>query len=204
MTTACLQGFTHWGITMKILLQRVWKGKVEWNDLAPAEVWNTYQQWRSELNLLSMKHISRCYYPKGVQIASVEIHRFSDISELAYAGVLYTYDWCYGGIHATIVTAKTHIAPIKRVTILWLECVVPANWWIMSNKSFVSPLPISTCMFGLIATLSLTGLLETHAHHFKPFVGNCVSCTHCGCHTLQQVETYVKGSQNPADGASRG
>ena len=70
-------------ITMKILPQQVWEAKVEWDDPVPVEVRNTYQQWRPKLNLLSSKHISGCHYAKEAQIVLVEIHGFSDASELA-------------------------------------------------------------------------------------------------------------------------
>ena len=51
-------------IKMKILLQKLWEIKVDWDDLVTEEIRDTWLQWRSELDLLTTKHIPRCYYSK--------------------------------------------------------------------------------------------------------------------------------------------
>ena len=76
-------------ITVKILLQRLWEEKVDWDDVVPMSVKEMWLRWRSELQLLSTKYIPRCYFPKDCQISSTEIHGFCDASEHAYAAVVY-------------------------------------------------------------------------------------------------------------------
>ena len=44
-------------IKMKILMQRLWELKVDWDDPLPPDIHNTWLQWRSELKLLSDKHL---------------------------------------------------------------------------------------------------------------------------------------------------
>ena len=62
------------------------------------------------------------YFLKQIIIVSRELHAFSDVSEAAYAGVVYlravdsTND-----THMSLVIAKTKVAPIKRLTIPRLE-----------------------------------------------------------------------------------
>ena len=141
-------------VKVKILLQYLWELKVDWDDPVPQLIKDVWLQWRSELHYLSEKHISQCYFPKGVVIESTQLHGFSDASEDAYAGVIYLrlID-SDGNVHISLFTAKTKVAPIKRLTIPHLElCGAhrPTRSTLnMSKKSFISPSEIFTP--GLIA-----------------------------------------------------
>lgn len=57
--------------------------------LSPDSIVEAWEQWKTELPLLTNRPIQRCHFPKGVEITSLELHRFSDASEKAYAGVEY-------------------------------------------------------------------------------------------------------------------
>ena len=109
-------------ITMKILLQRLWESKVDWDDSVPEEIEDTWRKWRSELSVLSTLGIPRCYFPKEATVCSVQIHGFSDASEAAYAGVVYlrTVDSA-GNVHISLITSKTKVSPTKRLSIPRLE-----------------------------------------------------------------------------------
>ena len=109
-------------VKAKILLQRMWEVKVQWDDPVPQELEQTWQQWRAELSLLADRHIPRCYFPKDAAIAYRQLHGFSDASEQAYSGVVYLrlVDTT-GCVHISLVIAKTRVAPIKRLTIPRLE-----------------------------------------------------------------------------------
>ena len=76
-------------IKVKILLQRLWEQRVDWDDVVPDPIHEEWLQWRSNLNILSKRHIPRCYFNKDTQVASLELHGFSDASENAYAAVVY-------------------------------------------------------------------------------------------------------------------
>ena len=56
---------------MKILLQRVWERKIEWDDPVPQDIQETWEQWRSELDLLTNVHIPRHYYSKMAKPCSI-------------------------------------------------------------------------------------------------------------------------------------
>ena len=49
-------------IKMKILLQRLWEIKLDWDDPIPEHIYQDWFQWRSELPLLMTVRIPRCYY----------------------------------------------------------------------------------------------------------------------------------------------
>ena len=109
-------------IKVKILLQQLWELKVDWDDHVPETIHNSWMQWRSELNLLTTKHIPWCYFSKTTTITSTELHGFSDASEHAYAAVVYLRMTDTGGnTQVTLVTSKTKVAPIKKLTIPHLE-----------------------------------------------------------------------------------
>ena len=75
-------------IKVKILLQWVWGLKIGWDDLLPQNIHQLWLQWRSQLHLLTKRHIPQCYYHKHADIDSIKLHGFCDASEDAYAGVV--------------------------------------------------------------------------------------------------------------------
>lgn len=89
--------FSPYTIKMKILFQKLWEMKVNWDDEVPASVHESWLKWRSELGLLSTKYISRCYHDKKSSVDSMELYGFSDASEQAYSAVVYLRMECSDG-----------------------------------------------------------------------------------------------------------
>ena len=109
-------------IKVKILFQRLWELKIDWDDPVLMEIHIPWSQWRSELPIVSTKLIPRCYFPPDVCVKTTQLHGFSDASENAYAAVVYfRLTDTSGNIHISQVTSKTKIAPIKWLTIPRLE-----------------------------------------------------------------------------------
>ena len=67
-------------IKMKILLQRLWEIKLDWDEAVPEEVKNVWCRWRTELPSLTSVPIPRCYLPCGSPVAHLELHGFCDAS----------------------------------------------------------------------------------------------------------------------------
>lgn len=109
-------------IKMKILFQQMWELKVGWDDPVPESIRISWMRWRSELNLLTTKHIPRCYFDKRAHVTMMELHGFCDASEQAYAAVLYLRMTCSDGtVGVSLVESKTKVATIKKRTIPRLE-----------------------------------------------------------------------------------
>ncbi len=109
-------------IKVKVLLQQLWEQGIGWDDPVPSHIKDIWFQWRSELHLLSGKHIPRCYFDKATRVSSVELHGFCDASELAYAAVIYLrLTDSDDDVQVSLVTSKTKVAPIKRLSIPRLE-----------------------------------------------------------------------------------
>ncbi|GFY34071.1 uncharacterized protein TNCV_4982741 [Trichonephila clavipes] len=63
----------------KIFLQRLWRSKMEWNDLLPAE---EYREWHQFL--VSLENINNIEVPRHILVAfpeAIEIHGFADVHQ---------------------------------------------------------------------------------------------------------------------------
>ena len=132
-------------IRMKILPQRVWERRVDWDSPVPEEIQRAWQRWRCELPSLSSKGVPRCYLPKTVQVVSTQVHSFCDASEEAYVGVVYLrmVD-SKGDVHISLVMSKTKVAPIKRMSIPRLElCGAQVLAKLLDHVKDVLPVPAS-------------------------------------------------------------
>jgi hypothetical protein len=109
-------------VKMKILLQRVWESRVDWDDAVPSSIQDMWCQWRKELPVLSSKQIPRCYFPQDFHATSSQLHGFSDASEDAYAGVVYLrLTDVHDNVHVSLIVSKTKVAPLKCLTTPRLE-----------------------------------------------------------------------------------
>ena len=190
-------------IKVKILLQRLWEQKVDWDDPVPAPICDEWFQWRSELHLLSNKHIPRCYFDKKSEIASIQLHGFCDASENAYAAVVYLrMVTSFGKAEISLVTSKTKVAPIKKLTIPRLEL---SGAHLLAQLLFhlqnVFNLPPNAVYAWTDSTIVLSWLVG-NPRRFKVYVGNRIS------YIVELISperwNHVRGLENPADCASRG
>ena len=164
------------------------------------EVW---QRWGSELAILRDHQIPSCYFPKEANTTSIQLHGFSDASELAYAGEVYLrIKDSNNDVHLGLVMAKTRVAPIKSLTIPHLELcgatLLARMLHHISNTLNIAPEDTHT----LTDSLVVLSWLQGNPRRFKTFIGNQVSdimdlVSPCRWH-------HVDGSSNPADCASRG
>ena len=190
-------------IKMKILLQQLWEQKIDWDDFVPEPICDSWMQWRTELDLLSTKHIPRCYYSKTSRINAVELHGFCDASEKAYAAVVYLrMTDSDDRVQVTLVLSKTKVAPIKKLTIPRLElCGAYLLADLLHHVKQVFDLPLNQVYAWTDSTIVLSWLTGD-PRRFKTFVNNRVA------HIVELIGperwSHVSGEENPADCASRG
>ncbi len=190
-------------IKVKILLQHLWEQKVSWDDPVPSHIKDTWFQWRSELHLLSEKHIPRCHFDKATRVSSVELHGFCDASELAYAAVIYLrLTDTANDAQISLVTSKTKVAPIKRLTIPRLElCGAHLLAQLLHHVRQVFKVPLSHVCAWTDSTIVLNWL-DGSPKRFKTYVGNRISAI---VDLIPPTKwNHVSGLDNPADCASRG
>ena len=164
-------------IKVKTLLERLWELKVDWDDPVPTPIHDAWAQWRSELPLLADKYIPRCYFRKESHITSVDLHGFCDASELAYGAVIYLrMTDSRGDVQVLLVTAKTKVAPIKRLAIPRLElCGAHLLARLLRHVQQVFGLSLISVYAWTDSTIVLNWLVG-NPRRFKTYVGNRVSC----------------------------
>lgn len=149
---------------------------MDWDDPVPQEIQGIWSQWRAELPSLTCKSVSRCYFPKNVQIVSLKIHGFSDASEDASAGIVYLrmVD-SMGTIHTSLVVSKTKVSPIKRLSIPRLElCGAQVLTRLLHNVQGIFQVPLSE-MYAWTDSTIVLNWLTGNPRRFKTYVGNRVS-----------------------------
>ena len=163
-------------IKMKILLQKVWESKVDWDEPVPEAIEDVWSTWHSQLKLLSQIHVPRCYFPKNVQIVSIQLHSFSDASRDAYAGVVYLrMEDTDGTYHVALVASKTRLAPIKRLSIPRLElCGAYLLTVLMSHTQKILNILIEQVVAWTDSTIVIHWLDGSH-RRFKTYVSNRIS-----------------------------
>eukprot|EP00794_Sanderia_malayensis_P010236 gene10236-11286_t len=190
-------------ITVKIYFQQLWEQDIQWDDPLPTQLQQDWLTWRKELPLISALRIPRCFTPLNVSVVSRQLIGFSDASEKAYCGVVYlrSIDTA-GGVHMSIVIAKTKVAPLKRVSLPRLE-LCGALMLARLLKHCQEVLKVPTCDIRAFTDSTIV-LYWIHGSSqcFKTFEANRIS------ETQQLVPpelwNHVSGTDNPADAGSRG
>ena len=190
-------------IKVKILMQQLWEHKIDWDDPVPSSIRDAWSQWRSELHMLSQKHLPRCYFDKSTDPALIEMHGFSDASEAAYSAVVYLrITDKSGNVQTSLVSSKTKVAPIKRLSIPRLElCGAQLLAQLMHHIGNVLKIPLNHTYAWTDSTIVINWL-DGSPKRFKTYVGNRIS-------TIVDLIPpdkwrHVNGLENPADCASRG
>ena len=106
-------------LTVKQILQDLCRIKLEWDEKIPLQYIPRWENWLLDLPKLSSFSISSCLMPAEFgQVASSQLHHFSDASEDGYGSVSYL-----GlvneeqNIHCVFLFGKSPITPLKAVTI---------------------------------------------------------------------------------------
>lgn len=112
-------------IHLKILLQKIWRSQISWDELITEEQSKEWSVWLQNLQNIEKVKIQRCYLRNlsTWKNVTVQMHVFVDASEQASAAVAYLRLRRENNIECTLVSAKTHVAPLKPQTIPRLELV---------------------------------------------------------------------------------
>ena len=160
-------------IMIKILLQQLWEQKVGWDEEVPITIQEAWWQWRRELKLLSTKCIPRFYFPKESKVHTLELHGFSDASEMAYAAVAYFHAITIDSDkYVSLITSKTKVAPIKRMSIPRLElCGALVLARLLNHLRRIVDIPLEK-MFAWTDNTIVLHWMQGNPRRFKMFVGN--------------------------------
>ncbi|GFX33361.1 integrase catalytic domain-containing protein [Trichonephila clavipes] len=106
----------------KIFLQRLWRSKLEWNDLLPAEEYREWQQFLVSLE----NNINNIEIPRRILVAFpevIEIHGFADASERCYGTAVYC--------KSKNLKSETVVAALQLETAelyIWSDSMIVLAW----------------------------------------------------------------------------
>lgn len=105
-------------LPVKVLIQELWKEKVEWDEKIQDHHLQVLKQWTTSLPLIELIQVPRCYRnPDMPNNSTVQPHLFNDASEYAYSAVAYPRLDDHGGrVQCVFVLGKCRNAPLKRPT----------------------------------------------------------------------------------------
>lgn len=190
-------------IALKILLQKLWLEKLEWDDAVPADIKKTWQKMIGNLDILLTVAIPRCTLCAST--VTTELHCFVDASQSAYAACVYlrTTD-VYNNITINLLCAKTRVAPLKPITIPRLElCAALLGARLAVKATDALRCNLNHKYYWSDSTITLAWI-KTQPKLLKAFVCNRVNeIRELTAHSLSSWR-YIPTDTNPADMASRG
>lgn len=106
-------------IKSKIMMQRIWKLKIDWDEFVPEDIQTEWNEYKADLPSIEKIKIGR--WLKTTSNVTIYLHGFCDSSERATAASIYLVQSSEGNTSSMLVCAKTRVTPIKLVTIPRLE-----------------------------------------------------------------------------------
>lgn len=188
-------------VTAKIIIQKLWRLKISWDESIPTDLHSIWSNYKSQLAQLNHFKIPR--HALSINPISVQLHGFADASESAYGASVYIR--CVdslGNCTSNLFCAKTRVSPIKSITIPRLElcgCLLLSEL-IDRVKSSIDII-FSKAFYWCDSTIAVAWI-NTSPDKLKIFVANRVS----QIQNLTNIDDwrYVNTFDNPSDLLTRG
>lgn len=184
----------------KILMQKIWQQKIDWDDEVDSEIKEKWLEFREQLPI-----IEKLRAPRWLNCSPgdrVELIGFSDASEAAIGACVYLKSYTKDDIHVTLLASKTKVAPLKKVTLPRLElCAAELLTKLMTKLKIALKIEIQATHYYSDSKIALAWI-KSDPCRWKTFVANRVS----RIQTTSKPEEwhYINTKANPADFASRG
>lgn len=108
-------------IKAKLLLQELWIKEYTWDQQLSEDIaikWGKFRRDLTSIENISIPRWNR-YAPS---ISTIELHGFADASEKVYGAVVYSRVTTeYGKKFVTLLTSKTKVAPLRKISVPRLE-----------------------------------------------------------------------------------
>ncbi|PFX14995.1 hypothetical protein AWC38_SpisGene20813 [Stylophora pistillata] len=105
------------------ILQELCRDGIGWDEEVPDKLKSEWEKWRAELPALEKLRVPRCHKPQDFhEVKNIELHHFSDACQKGYGQCSYIrlVDE-ENRVHCSLVMGKSHVMPLKPVTIPRLE-----------------------------------------------------------------------------------
>ena len=185
----------------KLLLQDLWKRKIEWDSEIPEECMKTWTEFRNDLHYLSNIRIKRCIHEDfNNNKQNYELITFTDASDDAYAVVVYLKTINKDSNKINLIFSKTRIAPIKdNLTIPRLE-LMGVFIGCRASKFVINELKLDNVkQFIFTDSKCVIEWCKTEKPLNRFVIDRVKEIRESGIHIA-----YVKSEENPVDIASMG
>ncbi|XP_072400679.1 uncharacterized protein [Diabrotica undecimpunctata] len=180
-------------IQAKIILQRLWKLNLKWDESVPAELHTCFVDFINQLTELNQISIPR--HVTLFQGTYTELHGFCDASEAAYGACLYIKQ-------SQLLIAKSRVAPLKVLTIPKLElCAAMILTDLVKKVRDSSGINFAKFTFWTDSAIVIQWI-NSESHVWKPFVSNRIA--HIHKNSKANEWRHVPSKENPAYLISRG
>ena len=113
---------TPFTLKAKLIIQEMWRQNLDWDEDVPIGILKVWERWLEGTKDITEITIDRCYHLYGWQCSNIQLHIFCDASEVAYGAVGYLrFAFKDGTVYCCFVMGKSHLAPIKTLTMPRLE-----------------------------------------------------------------------------------
>lgn len=107
-------------VKAKILMQRLWKMNLTWDESVPNDIHTLWLDFVKHIRAVQKLNIPRRVVTPHSQ--RIQIHGFSDASEVAYGASIYIRSTdSHGNHHTNLLCSKSRIAPLKIISLPKLE-----------------------------------------------------------------------------------
>ncbi|XP_025407042.1 uncharacterized protein LOC112680991 [Sipha flava] len=187
-------------VRAKILLQSLWREKIDWDEPVPVNIQEQWFEYRTQLSAINRLSISR-KITNNLKSCVIEVNGFSDASTLAYGCCLYLRCTDNAGIHHTnLICAKSKVSPLKTLSLPRLELCAALLLTRLANKLIPKlKLKISQLYFWTDSEIILAWIASSSTK-WRTFVAHRV--TEIQNKTTKNQWRHV--STYPADVISRG
>lgn len=190
-------------VKAKLILQSVWKIKLDWDQPVPDQLAQEWISFVAKLSVLHQLQIPRCIFSSTSDSDKVSLCGFSDASEKAFGACLYVIAEDQNGvILSRLLCSKSRLAPLSSLSLPRLELCGALLLAQLINK-VVSCSKYNFHDITLFTDSSIVlNWLNAEPNKWKMFVANRVA-------EIQRLTEafewrHIDSSSNPADVVSRG
>ena len=188
-------------IVSRMILQRLWKFNLGWDDALPPEVEQQWKLWMEGLELLPRLRIDRCLTQESVNNA--KLHIFCDASGKGYAAAAYLVTGApTSGRCSRLVISKAKVAPLKQLSIPRLELMAALLGTELAEKIYPLLSLSKEEVHYYTDSTNVLCWIRSDSQDYNSFTGTRVAKIQTATH--RESWKWTDTDHNPADLPSRG
>ncbi|XP_066261302.1 uncharacterized protein [Euwallacea similis] len=188
-------------VRVKLLIQRLWQLKIDWDESIPSQLHSEWLGLRSEIARVGLLQVPRHVLVNNPK--SIEVHGFSDASERAYGCCVYLRSTDENGkIESHLLCAKSRVSPLKSLSLPRLELLGAVLLAKLVKRSIHALKQPITRMFLWADSTIVLCWIANEPKRWKTFTANRVALIQ----SLTAIDdwNHIRSEENPADIISRG